>query len=630
MAKVNQRSGTQPLDASWLKREDEPLSSNQRRVEIAVTLLQNGWDVLVRQLGLFEIIPGGWRQKFLNRPLLGEEADQNRPPPLPVPKAMRRTLESLGPTFVKLGQVLSTRADLLPEEYILELKKLQEHVAPTPWHLMETVLLQEWNERQQDLKSQHSDFQARFATSVKDIFIDFDTQPLATGSLGQAYNARILHNGKEHSVIVKVQRPGLLPIVDADIRILKDIVTLVERTSWGKHYNFSEMVNEFAMVLRNELDFIQEASNTEAISENIRQFYKKGEVKTASIFWEYTSQRMMTMEFIAGEKIDLFFIQKADLALARLQQQKEDPNLHEGEMDRERKRLAYMITNTFLHQIFIDGFFHADPHPGNLMLQADYDAGHMQLVLLDFGMVGRLDPRSRNILIDFLLAIIKFDARRATDRILEFGKAPPDIDRNQFAQDLDHVLRSTLGRPLREVSVGKVLQDILHMTLNYRIQLPGIFITLIRVLITVEGICRQLDREYVLIKAAEPFVVQAIKNQFVQTLTLRDTARVSLELTQLLSSLPRQIDDFLVNINSGRLRTITEHRNLEGIEHSLRLLANRVAAGLLVCGLVIASAISLGFQKGPQILGMPLVSIGFFSLTILLGLWLLNGINQRD
>ncbi len=601
---------------------EDPLSGNQRRVEIAAILLQNGWDVLVRQLGLLEIIPGGWKQRFDKH----TRDDREKAPPLPVPQAVRKTLEELGPTFVKLGQVLSTRADLLPESYIHELKKLQENVPPVPWALMEPVIVQEWNLRQRLLAMQDDSYIPRLATRAEDIFVQFSHIPLAAGSLGQAYEAVIRQDKREIPVIVKVQRPGLLPVVDADIKILRDIVSLIERTSWGKDYNFMGMVDEFATVIRNELDFVQEARNTETVRDNLREFYPAEDIQTPHIYWEYTSQRMMTMEFIHGEKMELFFVQKIDQVL-QFQQRK--PGQKRDELTRERQRLAQIITNTFLHQVFIDGFFHADPHPGNMLLKPDYEAGHMTLVLLDFGMVGRIDPRSRSILIDFLLAIIQFDSRRATDRILEFGKAPPSIDRHAFAQDLDHVLRTTLGKPIREVQVGKILQDILDMTLRYRIQLPGIFITLIRVLITIEGICRQLDQDYVLIKAAEPFVVRAIKNQFVETLTLRDFARVGLELTQLLNSLPRQLDDFFVNLNSGRLQTITEHRNLEGLEHSLKQMGRHITAGLMVSGLMIASALSLLVNQGPRILGAPLVSIGLFTLATLLGLWLLNKINQR-
>ncbi|MEZ0370193.1 MAG: ABC1 kinase family protein, partial [Candidatus Sericytochromatia bacterium] len=484
---------------------DETLTGGQRRGEIAVVLLQNGWGVLVRQLGLLEIIPGGWRQRLLAT--LPDESEDEFAPPLPVPGALRKTLEELGPTFIKLGQVLSTRADLLPEDYIEELKKLQQNVPPAPWPLMEQVILTEWNASQLRLAAQDPAFVPRLVQKVSEIFPAFDPVPLAAGSLGQAYRASIEIDGALRPVIVKVQRPGIVPVVEADIKILHDIVGLVERTRWGRHYNFMDMVAEFASVIRNELDFVQEAYNTEAIGNKLKEVYTKGEIQTPNIHWAYTSQRMLTMEFIQGESIELFFIHGDDQLLAKQQRIDEDHDV--SEIERERKRLARIITNSFLQQIFIDGFFHADPHPGNLMLLPDYEAGHMSVVLLDFGMVGRVDPRSRAILIDFLLAIIKFDSRRATDRIMEFGKAPASIDRRQFAQDLDHILRATLGKPLREVRVGKILQDILNMTLRYRIQLPGIFITLIRVLITIEGICRQLDRDYILIQAAEPFVVQA-------------------------------------------------------------------------------------------------------------------------
>lgn len=618
MARLNSRSAKPGSPA------DETLSGGQRRVEIAVTLLQNGWDVLVRRLGLLEIIPGGWRQRLLAN-LPDDENEDELPPPLPVPGALRKTLEELGPTFIKLGQVLSTRADLLPEDYIEELKKLQQHVPPAPWPLIEQVILQEWNTNQLQRASQDPGHQLQFAQSVNDIFAAFDPVPLAAGSLGQAYRASILREGQMVPVIVKVQRPGILPVVEADIQILRDIVGLVERTRWGRHYNFMDMVNEFASVIRNELDFIQEAYNTETIGQNLAKNYSRQEIQTASIFWDYSSQRMLTMEFIKGENIELFFVRSSDQLMNKQQQSENEDS---RQIERERRRLARIITNSFLQQIFIDGFFHADPHPGNLMLMPDYEAGHMSVVLLDFGMVGRVDPRSRNILIDFLLAIIKFDARRATDRIMEFGKAPANIDRQQFAQDLDHILRNTLGKPLREVQVGKILQDIMDMTLRYRIQLPGIFITLIRVLITIEGICRQLDREYILIHAAEPFVVQAIKNQFLQSLNIRDLARVGLELTNLLNSLPRQLDDFLVNLNSGRIQLIQEHRGLQGLEYELRRLGNRIAAGLLVCGLTIGSAISLHYESGPRLLGLPLISIGLFMLTTLLGLWTLNGLGR--
>lgn len=601
---------------------NEPIGRTQRRVEIAVILVQNGWDALVRQLGLLDIIPGGWRKKLKLKSVMADE-DDLAPPPLPVPKALRKTLEDLGPTFIKLGQILSTRADLLPEEYIDELKKLQQEVQADPWPHMERVLLDEWNLKQLLM---HQEKPATFkpALSVNEIFDEFDTVPIATGSLGQAYRAQltVANQRKPKDVIVKIQRPGIVPVVEADIAILKDLASFAERTKWGKIYNFMDMVNEFAMVIRNEMDFSQEAYNTQTIGNSLAKSYPD-EVTTAQVYWEYCNPRMMTMEYLAGDNISLLFPTRAESQLQQ-DQQAEPPT----PLDLERKRIAKTITNVFLHQIFIDGFFHADPHPGNLLIELDKETKKIQLVLLDFGMVGRVDPRSRSILIDFLLAIIRFDAPRATERIMEFGKAPPDIDRFQFSQDLDHVLRSSLGKPLREIKVGKILQDILDMTMRYRVQLPAIFITLLRVLIATEGICRQLDREYILIKAAEPFVIQAIRSQFLQNFTIRDLARLGLELTNTTLALPRHVDDLLRNVNNGKLEFVYKHRQLEPVVQGLHVVGNRVAAGLLVAGLTIASAISLTISTGPRLLGIPLASLSLFTLSTLLGLWLLNKMNE--
>lgn len=603
--------------------KEDSISNIQRQVEIVKILGQNGWDALVHQLGLLDIIPGGWKQKI--KVLPGDLDDEM---PLPVPRAFRKTLEDLGPTFIKLGQILSTRADLLPEEYINELKKLQQEVPAVPWTSIEPMILNEWNDKQ-NLIAKRMERSPLLADSVLDIFESFNTTPIASGSLGQAYEA-IIKNPDKNSrnplkdVIVKVRRPGIVPIIEADIAILKDLTKLVMRTRWGQAYNFMDMVNEFSTVLLNELDFTQEAYNTEAIGENLAKHYKK-EVKTPEVYWKYCSHSFMTIELINGDNITLLFNSEIEEVLA-LQRKNNDRAI--TALDAERKKLAETITNVFLHQIFIDGFFHADPHPGNLLITMRDDRKGLELAIIDFGMVGRVDPRSRTILIEFLLAIIKFDAKRATDRIMEFGKAPPDIDRHMYSQELDHILRSTLGRPLKEVRVGKILQDIMDMTMKYRVQLPGIFVTLLRVLITTEGICRQLDRDYILIRAAEPFVVQAIRIQFLQHLSLRDLARLGLEVTNMLTSLPRQIDDLLVNLNSGRFEVIFKHRELQNLEHSLRVSGSRIAIGLMVCGLTISSAISLA-SPGPKILGLPLVTIGLFSISIILGLWLLNAINRR-
>jgi predicted unusual protein kinase regulating ubiquinone biosynthesis (AarF/ABC1/UbiB family) len=613
------------------KDKDIALTVGQRRLEIATVLAQHGWDVLLHQLLLVELLPGPLKARIrtnLNIDELDEEGNENRPP-LPIPSVLRSILIELGPTFVKLGQVLSTRADILPKEYIEELEKLQQNVPPVPWPEMEEVILDQWNTRQEALAG-ISDHAPELATSVYQIFTDFNPSPLAAGSLGQAYKAKIKLTDDQgepfdQDVIVKVQRPGVARIVEADLAVLRGFAKLItERSKWGKIYNFVDMVDDFAIVLRNELDFTQEANNTEIIGASLAKNYPD-DVVTPRIYWDYTGPKLMTQQFIRGENISTLF---AEPALARVPRTTTDTGV--SVLEQERRALARNFTNLFLHQIFIDGHFHADPHPGNVMVRLNKEKGRIQICLIDFGMVGRVDPRSRELLIDFLLAMIQFDAQRATERILEFGKAPANLDRQALAVDLDHLLRQSLGRPLKEVSMGLVLQQVLDLTLRYQVQLPATFMTLVRVLMTIEGVCRQLDEDYQLINAAEPFVIKTLQTQFVNQLTFREMIRVGVDLRNIVGRLPRQVDDIFTHLNNGTLKTVHDHRGLDKMERSLRTAGNRMAVGLVVASNLLGAAMVASADIRPRLFGMPLLAWAFATVGTILGLWLIRSISRYD
>jgi ubiquinone biosynthesis protein len=612
------------------KDKDIALTVGQRRLEIATVLAQHGWDVLLHQLLLVELLPGPLKARIrtnLNIDETDEAGNENRPP-LPIPSVLRSILVELGPTFVKLGQVLSTRADILPREYVEELEKLQQNVPPVPWPEMEEVIIEQWNTRQEAIAGL-SDEPAELATSVYQIFADFTPTPLAAGSLGQAYKAKIKQTDEagepfDQDVIVKVQRPGVARIVEADLAVLRGFAKLItERSKWGKIYNFVDMVDDFAIVLRNELDFSQEATNTETIGASLARHYPD-DVITPKIYWDYCGMKMMTQQFVRGENISVLF---PDPGLAQMARPAAS-NL--SILDQERRALARSFTNLFLHQIFIDGHFHADPHPGNVMVRLDKEKGRMQICLIDFGMVGRVDPRSRELLIDFLLAMMQFDAQRATERILEFGKAPANLDRQALSVDLDHLLRQSLGRPLKEVSMGVVLQSVLDLTLRYQVQLPATFMTLVRVLMTIEGVCRQLDDEYQLINAAEPFVIKTLQTQFVNQLTFREMIRVGVDLRNIVGRLPRQIDDIFTHLNNGTLKTVHEHRGLERMERSLRTAGNRMSVGLVVASNLIGAAMVASADIKPSLLGMPILAWAFATVGTILGLWLIRSISRHD
>lgn len=589
-----------------------PATPHQRRVEIASILLKYGWDAMVFRLSLADFLPAGLKQKLAVSSFLRQEAesaDVDADIALPLPAVLRQILEELGPTFVKLGQVMSTRADLIPQAYIDELAKLQEQVTPAPWHEMEQVLLGECN------TLRHGSG-LPMARSVYDVFPEFDTIPLAAGSLGQVYKAKIrTESGELKQVIVKLLRSGIENTIEADIALLLDFAKLMQaRTNWGRWNNVVGLAEEFSTIIRNETDFTLEGSNTESIGSNLKRDYG-AMIKVPEVYWQFTSRRMMTLEFVTGQKISALFPKRngesAPVALSVEQ----------------RQRLNQALTVAFLRQIFVDGFFHADPHPGNVMFQfKDAGDGLPKLILIDFGMVGRLDPRSREILIDFLLAMLQFDAARATDRILEYGHPQQLIDKHRLTIEMDHIMREFLGRPTSEIQIGQLLNRVMELMLQYRVRMPTSFLMIARVLVTTEGICRQLDKDYMLINVAEPFILSLMQRQFTSIFNGSELMRVGLDWKNILLRTPRRIDDLLAAANSGQLRIEYEFRNLQRLERTMTVIGNKVSFSLLTAAFIVGAALLSPVQGGPRIWGFHALSFIMFVSGGLLGLWLLVSI----
>lgn len=596
-------------DSVTRNRTVKNVDPRKRRVEIAVILLKYGWDTLIYLLSLSEFVPSGLRQKLAVSSFLRQEVEAGSEElpdlSLPLPSVLRQILEELGPTFVKLGQVLSTRPDLLPPEYVEELSKLQEQVRPAPWSDMEQVLLSEWNQRQGG---------RALATSVRDIFPEFDTIPLAAGSLGQVYKARLADpDGAQRTVIVKLLRPNIEETVEGDIAVLMDFArTLATRTRWGQWNNVEGLAAEFSQVIRNELDFTREAEHTEEIGRNL---HRDGGtwIKVPHIHREHSSRRMMTVEFVTGVKVSQLFPGRDGsppvVALTLPQRQK----------------LAETLTHAFLRQIFVDGFFHADPHPGNVMFQfRDGDTTRLPiLVLIDFGMVGRLDPRSRDILIDFLLALLQFDAARATERILEYGFPQQLVDKYRLTVELDHVMREFLGRPVSEVQIGALLNQVTSLLMQYRVRMPTSFLLIARVLALTEGICRQLDPNYMLIEVAGPFITGMMRRQFTDLFKGPELMRLGLDLKNVLIRSPRRFDDLLTALNSGQLRFETEVRHLARLERTLVTIGNKAAFSVLNVGLVLAGALLAPLPEGPHVFGIHVLGLLLLGVSGVLGLGLL-------
>ncbi len=598
--------------------QSQTISSAQRRGEIAAILWKHGLDALLYQLSLVDFLPTGWRDRLSRYAVStrdvtsdGDEVELR----LPLPQKLREVLEELGPTFVKLGQVMSTRADVLPPAYIVELSKLQETVTPLDWASMESVLLEEWAHKQRE-----RNLGELAVMSARDVFVEFNETPIAAGSIGQVYTAAIRDTDGEglRRVIVKLQRPGIEGIVEADIRLLRDFARiLAKRFEWARFYNLTEIIDEFSGVIRAELDYTREGQNTEIIGHSLHKHYAR-QVSTPRVFWEYSGHRMLTLEFVEGIKISSLFPGSVQVA-------REGSGFIELG-DEQRKALAATVTNMFLQQIFVDGFFHADPHPGNLMVRPASSAGIPEIVLIDFGMVGRIDPRSRDLLIDFLLAVVQFDAARATERILEYGQPSRLIDRHALSVELDHLLRSFLGKPIREVEVGQLLQQILNLMVRYRVRMPPSFLMMARVFVTIEGINRQLDQDYMLIKVAEPFIMQTLTDQFFAQLNRQELARTALDWRNIAVRTPRQIDDILTQVNAGRLRFESQLLGLEDTRRTIAVFGDKISFSLLISSMIIGAAIVMHAPSTHRLFGYPVLSLAIFIVSAVMALWLVGWI----
>jgi ubiquinone biosynthesis protein len=422
----------------------------ERYIQIGRILAKHGWANLMVRLGLSDI-------------LHIRKHGQGLPP---APVQVRQALEELGPTFIKLGQILSTRPDLLPETYISELSKLQDSAPPIPIEEVYAIIEEE------------------FGTPVNKVFPYFEDTPLAAASLGQTHLAR-LPDGTE--VVVKVQRPGIKEIVENDLEIISGLVRFIEhRSERARLYNLSDLVDEFSITLRQEMDYTREGRHADQLRQCLAPLPF---AKVATTFWEYTTPRVLTTERICGIKItDIEALESHGY---------------------DKRQIAKNLSQIFLHMLFVEGFFHGDPHPGNLVVQEGHVIG-----LIDYGMVGRLDRSLRGQVTTLVAEYLQEDSTGFADALLSIGTFPPDLDRKAFITELDRLLRQYYGAPVREVRIGEVLSRSLGITTKYAIRLPASLGLLVKVLIGIEGIDRMLDPEFNLAEEARPFIAKSIREQF--------------------------------------------------------------------------------------------------------------------
>ncbi|MGR6128545.1 ABC1 kinase family protein [Paenibacillus sp. SER-28] len=524
--------------------------------EIAMALARHGFGYMVEEMGLFQLLS-------LPRKWLTRETPESKT----LGERIRLVLEDLGPAFIKLGQLASTRADLLPEPIIRELVKLQDQVPPFSSETARGILEQELD------------------TSLEDILVRFDDVPLAAASIGQ------VHLGKLHSgemVAIKIQRPGVNRIIRRDLDILRELTAMAaKRWEWVGRYQLRQMVEELGRSLIQELDYNHEARNTEKIA---LQFEQDPHIYIPKIYWDHTSSRILTMEFLDGTHLG-----------SREELLRRGYNL---------KELAQRLVNSMLHQIFIEGFFHADPHPGNLLVLKNGS-----LAYLDFGMTGRLSEEMKNHLASLIIALMRKNTDAMVRSIERLGLVEPDTDLNALRADLDKIREDYSDVPFSQISIGDALNDLFGAAQRHRIGLPSDVLLLGKALLTLEGVVEHLDPDLSIIALAEPFGNKLLKERFSGRRIRGKLLGGATELVETLMELPGHARHLASIISKGKLKLEVTVPELEMLLRRLDQISNRLsfsivllAFSIIMVGLIIGSSLN---HQVTMLWNVPAIEIGF-------------------
>lgn len=500
--------------------------------------------------------------------------------PAETPVHLREILEELGPTFVKLGQVLSTRPDIIPDPYIAELEKLQDTAPTLPVEEIYEVI------------------ESEFGLPVSEVFPEFDAVPIAAASLAQVHAARLADGS---SVIVKVQRPHIQEVVETDIEILYKRARFLEsHLDAARTYGLSELVEEFAQTLGEELDYTREARNTDRLREALSH---QKDIHLPEVNWNFTTSRILTLQRLDGIKVT---------------EVPSDPTLAPY-----AKEISDRLVRAFLEQVFVDGFFHADPHPGNILVAQDRTIG-----LIDCGQVGKLDPESKAGAVHMLMAFEHQDARALADDILSMGIAQQEVDIRRLTTDLGRVLRVYYGMPARAVNMGQLLTRVLKVSAQHKVRLPVIFAVLGKVFANIDGICRRLDPDFNFTEIARGYVGRAVRKELRSEGTSAELFRAIVAARSFLFSLPEHLDRLMRKAVEGNLRIEFKHQGLEGANAAFRAGANRISIALIVAAIIVGSSLIVSTAQVPsdQFFGLPALGVAGYVLATIFGVWLIISI----
>jgi predicted unusual protein kinase regulating ubiquinone biosynthesis (AarF/ABC1/UbiB family) len=538
----------------------------KRYKDVAWLLYKYGRSDLVQQSGLSESLGGV---------ASSSDADANGRAGAASPEQLARDLESLGPAYVKLGQLLSTRTDFLPEPYVEALARLQDDAAPAPWNEIEQVLIDE------------------FQTHPDHIFAELDREPMAAASLGQVYRAT-LRDGRP--VIVKVQRPGIAPLLREDLEAFAQLAeTLHHHTDFGRRFQVRPLVETLSRTIAGELDYRREAHDSHLMAENLREFDR---LVVPRAIEHLTRPRVLTMERIEGVKIT----NVSPVVLVEV----------------DRTELVGQLFRAYLRQVLVDGVFHSDPHPGNLLLTPDG-----RIALLDFGMVTRISTETRLSLVKLLLAISHGDGEEAARIAETMGEPTPRFDRQDFARRITRLVAEHHDVPVREVGAGRIIMHIQRAAGEAGIVVPESLTMLGKALMNLDRVVAVLDPDFNPAAAIQEQSAAIVRQYSQRRMSLTQLYQSLLDATDLVQNLPSRINSIIKRLAENdlevKVRTIDEVKLIRG----LHKVANRIAVGLVIAALIVGASNMMAVEGTGRLFGYPALPLVVFTCAVLAAVVLL-------
>jgi ubiquinone biosynthesis protein len=537
----------------------------KRYKEIAQLILKHGNADMARQ--------------FTVRGILLDDLPQNHNHP---PTELADDLERMGPTYVKLGQILSSRADLLPKPYLHALSRLQDKVAPFAYEEVEKIVETELN------------------VKISKAFCEFNREPLAAASLGQVHCAR-LHSGRE--VVVKVQRPGIRQQIAEDLEVLEEITTFLEQHSKAaRRYQFRKIFEEFQKTIINELDYKREAGNMVAIAENLREFEH---IILPRPVADYSTRSILTMDYIEGKKV---------------------PNISPLErMELNGAQLADELFKAYLKQLLVDGLFHADPHPGNIFLTPD-----RKVALLDLGMVGRTTPEMQEKLIKIVMAVSEGHGETAADLAVQMSETTQYFKADEFERKISGLVADQQDAVLEKIDVGRILLEISRAAGENGLYVPVELTMLGKALMQLDTIGRNLDEKFNPHEAIRRHVTEILNQRFQKEVTTQRLYGTLLEVKNFISGLPVRVNKVLDAVGNSELEVKVKAPQVEFLIEGFQKVANRITTGLILAALIIGAALLMQVQTSFTLMGYPGLAMICFLVAGGVGLWLVLTILLTD